>query len=449
MKRTFRVILCLLLPAGAITARAAAPTSYEEWRGQSFSTSEITDATISGPLADPEGDGLRNLAEYALGTEPKVADAPSATRLDSTARSIVFKRRSQVGDVSYTVETSTDLVTWKSGVDRTGPSTTTPLDPEWDSVTVPSLTALSSPTRHFLRLRISTPIWLRTCHGSGGQNYLYVGVSLDGKTFTGIGKRILYGSWPATGSQVRDPSVIFYDGTFVVAYTGDHFGQVPWFGMAKSTNLLDWTQLPNVTPTGFSGSVNNIWAPEWLVDNGRYYLVFRISTVAGNFYGTPGMGYTECLDPGTWSSWTPWQSLGGIPSNWNDVCIVKSGSTYHLFANNGSGDIVHATSQQPFSGYGAGTIISTPWRTAIGPTYNAVEGPNAVALGGDRFRIYFQHLYTDIGYYAESSDNMATWGDITQIGWDGGGENPGHGTVIKLDSPTEQDLARPFLPAMN
>ena len=47
-----------------------ATLSYDAWRASHFSESELTNATLSGDDADPDGDGLLNLFEYASGTDP-------------------------------------------------------------------------------------------------------------------------------------------------------------------------------------------------------------------------------------------------------------------------------------------------------------------------------------------------------------------------------------------
>ena len=50
-----------------LTARAS---SFEEWRALHFSPAQLADPLVSGPDANPDGDQLRNFAEYVLGTDP-------------------------------------------------------------------------------------------------------------------------------------------------------------------------------------------------------------------------------------------------------------------------------------------------------------------------------------------------------------------------------------------
>jgi len=47
---------------------------FDAWRKEHFSEEELQDPNISGPDADPDGDGIPNLMEYAMGLDPKVKD---------------------------------------------------------------------------------------------------------------------------------------------------------------------------------------------------------------------------------------------------------------------------------------------------------------------------------------------------------------------------------------
>ncbi len=85
-------------------------------------------AEQSGMLADPDGDNLANLLEYAFGLDPRVADTtpPYSIEVDPQIRDILVVRYPEreggtgargidyaAGGLRYTVEVSTDLQTWK------------------------------------------------------------------------------------------------------------------------------------------------------------------------------------------------------------------------------------------------------------------------------------------------------------------------------------------------
>ncbi|MCP5110367.1 MAG: hypothetical protein GY953_05990 [bacterium] len=57
-----------------LEANRLEPTTYEEWRAGVFTPAESVDPAISGPLADPERDGLVNLFEYVYDRRPKEID---------------------------------------------------------------------------------------------------------------------------------------------------------------------------------------------------------------------------------------------------------------------------------------------------------------------------------------------------------------------------------------
>ena len=128
---------------------------------------EITD--LQG---DPDGDGLDNLFEYALRKNPHLADSDRGVHLGlqegngTTYLTLTYRRPHDewaiapdgadagYDGVGYTVETSTDLISWQSGTNHVhqtvNPDATGPM------ATVVARVPADSPSR-FLRLRVHLP----------------------------------------------------------------------------------------------------------------------------------------------------------------------------------------------------------------------------------------------------------------------------------------------------
>jgi hypothetical protein len=96
---------------------------WDDWRFNRFTAVELADDAISGEAADPDGDGLPNLLEYAFHFDPKLADESRgftgalephpSTSADHLV--LTFNRRLAPTDLIYRVEVSSDLLMWLSG----------------------------------------------------------------------------------------------------------------------------------------------------------------------------------------------------------------------------------------------------------------------------------------------------------------------------------------------
>jgi hypothetical protein len=121
---------------------------------------------------DYDGDGISNLAEYGLGLDPTAAalgGLPVVILKDYSGTmylSMTFHRSSLATDLSYTVQSSGDLIIWTDLASSTGGGSTmgmgfvaeTGSSPNF-TVEVRDTTAFdpNSPTKRFMRLKISTP----------------------------------------------------------------------------------------------------------------------------------------------------------------------------------------------------------------------------------------------------------------------------------------------------
>ena len=96
----------------------AAPGTYGDWEMQTFTSAQLTNSTYEGPLADPDGDGVPNLVEFAAGGNPLVADASvariQALPVGSGEFAFQYHQRKNLGDVTSILEYSTNLVNWSA-----------------------------------------------------------------------------------------------------------------------------------------------------------------------------------------------------------------------------------------------------------------------------------------------------------------------------------------------
>ena len=95
--------------------------TFAQWRPVYFTAAEIADAAIAGPDADPDGDGLSNFWEHALGRHPRIADAAGslATGLANDGAAgpyltMTFRRDlgAKAAGMQYHVDTTGDLTAW-------------------------------------------------------------------------------------------------------------------------------------------------------------------------------------------------------------------------------------------------------------------------------------------------------------------------------------------------
>jgi hypothetical protein len=121
---------------------------WDSWIATHFTTEEISKG-LAAETVDPDGDGLPNLAEYALGTDPCAFTPPLVAVLDENGLSITFTRPDNLPGLTYAAECSEDLDAWS-------PALLEVLE-EGDPETVRARDPLTSgdPAHRFLRLRFT------------------------------------------------------------------------------------------------------------------------------------------------------------------------------------------------------------------------------------------------------------------------------------------------------
>jgi hypothetical protein len=122
------------------------PRNFTAWESEKFNAQQILDGE-SAADADPDGDGLKNLAEYALGTDPLSFTSQPAVTRTPTELSITFQRPAHIGDVSYFAEASDGMQSWENLVLEV-------INPGNDPETVKATKTLAEPRPEHLFIRL-------------------------------------------------------------------------------------------------------------------------------------------------------------------------------------------------------------------------------------------------------------------------------------------------------
>lgn len=128
--------------------------TLDSWSHEHFTAEELLDPAISGPNADPDGDGFANLLEYALGLDPRAAATDGLPEIGVVATDLAYTYTRPVGrsELTYSVQFSTNLTSWTSeGVTHELVSTVDGVE-TWRG-RVP----LSTGANLFLRVRVERP----------------------------------------------------------------------------------------------------------------------------------------------------------------------------------------------------------------------------------------------------------------------------------------------------
>lgn len=94
----------------------AQPGTFADWLLQNFTDAQLTNSAIGTAAADPDGDGVPNLLEFAVGGNPLVSDATNAVVraaiFSASQFAIQFHERNALGNVARQFQSSDDLLNW-------------------------------------------------------------------------------------------------------------------------------------------------------------------------------------------------------------------------------------------------------------------------------------------------------------------------------------------------
>lgn len=151
---------------------------FAQWQATHFSGAELETAAISGPEADPDQDGLKNLVEFGFGFDPRSGvaepESPGLGLPQMTIREerglfyevLVYPRRragAQIAALVYTPQFSPDLRSsnWRQfevvTTSEDFPPPQAVLNAEWEKVTSKRELGPVAPARGFARIALSQP----------------------------------------------------------------------------------------------------------------------------------------------------------------------------------------------------------------------------------------------------------------------------------------------------
>lgn len=150
--------------SNAIGLRIPSPTAspFARWQANQFDLTKLNNPSIGPALADPDGDGIENLLEFAFGLDPEVSarqGLPSITiESGSSGRDVVFRYRRLLGThgLSYDLEHAPALTPWQAATGWTGAEETV-ANPDGITETVTRRLPYEAQSKNFYRVKVTEP----------------------------------------------------------------------------------------------------------------------------------------------------------------------------------------------------------------------------------------------------------------------------------------------------
>lgn len=145
-----------------------ASEDFSAWQSLYFTPAEIGNPSTSGPLEDPDADGVNNLLEFALNLDPTFNER-AAMMSGTGLRGLPVCRLENIGGINrltiefvrrttgsgaaltYVPEYSDNLMDWNV----VGTESATPLNSRWDRVKMTDSLTTNDSAKRFVRLRVT------------------------------------------------------------------------------------------------------------------------------------------------------------------------------------------------------------------------------------------------------------------------------------------------------
>lgn len=368
-------------------------TPWAQWLLLNFTPSQLTNTAISGMSADPDGDGLPNLLEYALNRDPWVPDAAplSVAGIDSDGTNN-FLTQTYTGnvaaiDVQPGVSVSSNLTTWSAGADTvTGPI---PVATNGQTVTEKfrANAPLAQAPGQFMKLTFDyTGVpnsWVTGTHSPNSLMEVSCGIISN--------KLYLVGSpyWMTLAYDI--PSDTWTNVNSIRPYTGDHHaaevydGRWYLFGGFSSSggSSMDEVQIYDPATNGWSlGAPMPFPAGSCAsaLINGKIY-------IAGGIVGTVTTNGAAVYDPSS----NTWSMIAPMPVGRNHTASGTDGTNFYIFGGRDGANVVA-------NGYNTVQIYypaSNTWVSSTDP--GSTLAPLPQARGGMGKAVYYNGNFYVMG----------------------------------------------------
>lgn len=279
--------------------------------------------------------------------------------------------------------------------------------------------------------------WVVACFLDNGEHgeKLSLFYSPNGKTVYGGLQNPVY--WP---DRLRDPSIIYWQGFFYVAYTlADGVGRNFRIIKSETGGVGTWSVVATVSVSALVATGDKCWAPELVIDGSDVYAFFTwqksttSETVAGSGNGVlSSMGWVKATNTTTLATWSAPTALNtsGFTTAYIDGVPIKMGADYYFFSSGGA-TIYRAKSTTGITG------LYTQDRTGDWAGWGSgIEGPYLTQLPGGLYRIYFDRYVAGTGHWYSESSDLSTWSAPVQVASTHGtlpaGTRIRHGSFLQL-----------------